>query len=443
MSSEAISASLEQNVELVIDAQALGKCYHIYERPQDRLKQMLWRGRRCYYREFWALQDISFSVRHGETIGVIGRNGSGKSTLLKLLCNTLTPTTGRMTVSGRVAALLELGTGFNPEFTGRENVYLNAAILGLSDAEIEQYLPEIIEFADIGDFIDQPVKTYSSGMAVRLAFSVIAHVRADILIIDEALAVGDVFFVQKCMRFLREFQGRGTLFFVSHDTSAVVNLCDRVLWLDHGKLQETGSAKDVCEHYLATLRETQQSGGIAKKTVKNNFIKKNQSTASYKSSVETFDQRLSIINQTKFRNDIELFVFRREAKDYGVGAIHIESVQFEKGLLGLAGESGLGLPVVKWVMHGAIADQFPALQSSKDDWQPVLWIDLNGVIHIYERSPIPSIWEDGCCAIGSGREYAMAAMHLGCSAKEAVEVANALSCDCGRGVDVLDLRVAK
>ncbi len=332
MSSEVMSASVEQNVELVIEAQAIGKCYHIYERPQDRLKQMLWRGRRCYYREFWALQDISFSVRRGETIGVIGRNGSGKSTLLKLLCSTLTPTTGCMTVSGRVAALLELGTGFNPEFTGRENVYLNAAILGLSDVEIEQYLPEIIEFADIGDFIDQPVKTYSSGMAVRLAFSVIAHVRADVLIIDEALAVGDVFFVQKCMRFLRKFQERGTLFFVSHDTSAVVNLCDRVLWLDHGKLQETGSAKDVCEHYLATLRETQQFGGIAEKMVKNNYLKKSQNTASHKSSVETFDQRLSIINQTKFRNDIELFAFHREAKDYGVGAIQIESVQFEDEL---------------------------------------------------------------------------------------------------------------
>ena len=230
MSSES-AIRLWEDPETVIEVQDAGKCYLIYERPQDRLKQMLWCGHRRYYREFRALHEVSFSVRRGETVGVIGRNGSGKSTLLKLLCGTLKPTTGTLSVQGRIAALLELGTGFNPEFTGRENVYLNAAILGLSDAEIEQYLPEILAFADIGEFIDQPVKTYSSGMAVRLAFAVVAHVRADILVIDEALAVGDVFFVQKCMRFLRKFQKQGTLFFVSHDTGAVINLCDRVLWL--------------------------------------------------------------------------------------------------------------------------------------------------------------------------------------------------------------------
>ena len=191
MSSEAVIVP-PTGEDAVIEAREIGKCYHIYERPQDRLKQMLWRGRRRFYREFWALREVSFTVRRGETVGVIGRNGSGKSTLLKMLCGTLAPTTGTLAVRGRVAALLELGTGFNPEFTGRENVYLNAAILGLDDAEIEHYLPEILAFADIGEFIDQPVKTYSSGMAVRLAFAVAAHVRADILVIDEALAVGDV-----------------------------------------------------------------------------------------------------------------------------------------------------------------------------------------------------------------------------------------------------------
>ena len=259
MSSEAVIVP-PTGEDAVIEAREIGKCYHIYERPQDRLKQMLWRGRRRFYREFWALREVSFTVRRGETVGVIGRNGSGKSTLLKMLCGTLTPTTGTLAVRGRVAALLELGTGFNPEFTGRENVYLNAAILGLDDAEIEHYLPEILAFADIGEFIDQPVKTYSSGMAVRLAFAVAAHVRADILVIDEALAVGDVFFVQKCMRFLRKFQEQGTLFFVSHDTGAVINLCDRVLWLDRGQLHEAGPAKEVCEHYLATLRASRAAG---------------------------------------------------------------------------------------------------------------------------------------------------------------------------------------
>jgi lipopolysaccharide transport system ATP-binding protein len=312
----------------VIEVREVGKCYQIYERPQDRLKQMLWQGRRRYYREFWALRDVSFSISRGETVGVIGRNGSGKSTLLKMLCGTLTPTVGTVTIQGRVAALLELGTGFNPEFTGRENVYLNAAILGLDDVEIERYLPEILAFADIGDFIDQPVKTYSSGMAVRLAFAVIAHVRADILVIDEALAVGDVFFVQKCMRFLREFKQRGTLFFVSHDTGAVVNLCDRVVWLDQGQIREVGPAKEVCQHYLAILRETQAGVASEKLECAADFDSSMEASIP-QSSTPTIDQRLAFINQTAFRNDIELFTFRREVAGYGTGGIQILDARFE------------------------------------------------------------------------------------------------------------------
>ncbi|HAS51541.1 MAG TPA: ABC transporter ATP-binding protein [Gammaproteobacteria bacterium] len=306
--------------QTVIEVQNAGKCYHVYERPQDRLKQMLWRGRRQYYREFWALRDVSFTVRRGETVGVIGRNGSGKSTLLKLLCGTLAVTTGQVTVGGRVAALLELGTGFNPEFTGRENVYLNAAILGLDDAEIEYYLPEILEFADIGDFIDQPVKTYSSGMAVRLAFAVAAHVRVDILVIDEALAVGDVFFVQKCMRFLRKFQEQGTLFFVSHDTAAVVNLCDRVLWLEQGKLQEMGVAKEVCGRYLAMLREPPTS----RITEKTSLLPQGADRlAPIDILRDGCDQRLEIINRSSLRNNIELFPFQIDQNAYGSKAAKI------------------------------------------------------------------------------------------------------------------------
>ena len=321
MSSEpAIDRSTEEQV--VIEMNEVGKCYQIYERPQDRLKQMLWRGRRRYYHEFWALRNVSFAVRRGQTVGVIGRNGSGKSTLLKMLCNTLEPTTGTLAVRGRVAALLELGTGFNPEFTGRENAYLNAAILGLDDAEIERYLPEILAFADIGEFIDQPVKTYSSGMAVRLAFAVAAHVRADILVIDEALAVGDMFFVQKCMRFLRQFQERGTLFFVSHDTAAVVNLCDQVLWLEQGQVRESGPAKEVCEHYLATLRE----GMVAAVTPSR---QPSATAVAPRGPVERVDQRLAFLNQTRFRNDLELFSFRREVEGYGAGAIRILDAGFE------------------------------------------------------------------------------------------------------------------
>lgn len=247
--------------ELAISAKSLSKRYEIYERPHDRLLQMLSRGRRQYFREFWALKDVSFDVRAGETIGVVGRNGSGKSTLLQLLCGTLTPTSGSVCVSGRVAALLELGAGFSPDFSGRENVFLAAKLLGLRQREVEERFDKIAAFADIGSFLDQPVKTYSSGMFVRLAFAVVAHVDADILIIDEALAVGDAFFTQKCMRFLREFRERGTLLFVSHDSSAVTGLCDTALWLDQGRLVEKAPAKVVTEKYLESLYQQANAAG--------------------------------------------------------------------------------------------------------------------------------------------------------------------------------------
>src|SRR5690606_26363765 len=189
-----------------ISVAGLSKCFHLYEKPRDRLLQMFSFGRRQYYSEFWALRDVSFEVRRGETIGVVGRNGSGKSTLLQMICGTLTPTAGTISTNGRIAALLELGAGFNPEFTGRENVYLNAAILGLSRQETDERFDDIAAFADIGDFIDQPVKMYSSGMYVRLAFAVAINSTPDILIVDEALAVGDVRFQYKCMRRIKDIQ---------------------------------------------------------------------------------------------------------------------------------------------------------------------------------------------------------------------------------------------
>ncbi|MGH8037811.1 MAG: ABC transporter ATP-binding protein [Stenotrophomonas sp.] len=222
----------------------------MYERPSHRLWQALAGKRKSFYKDFWALREVSFSVRKGQTVGIVGRNGSGKSTLLQMIAGTLNPTEGSIKVNGRVAALLELGSGFNPEFTGRENVFLNAAILGLSRAQVEQRLDKILAFADIGEFIDQPVRSYSSGMSVRLAFAVIAHVDADILIIDEALAVGDAFFSQKCMRFLREFQKNGTLLFVSHDAAAVTNLCENAVWLQNGRMRLSGTSQEVVEAYM-------------------------------------------------------------------------------------------------------------------------------------------------------------------------------------------------
>ena len=235
------------------------KHYPIYKKPQDRLNQFFHSGlhkffgvkpKKCY-QEFQALENISFEVKKGETVGIVGRNGSGKSTLLQIICGILNPTSGEVFTNGRIAALLELGSGFNPEFTGRENIYLNASILGLNENQINDAYQDIVNFADIGEFIDQPIKTYSSGMVVRLAFAVIAHVNADILIIDEALAVGDAVFTQKCMRFLRRFIESNTVLFVSHDVSSVLNLCSKAVWLDEGLLRLHGDVEDVVNKYSA------------------------------------------------------------------------------------------------------------------------------------------------------------------------------------------------
>lgn len=240
----------------VIQAHDIGKCYRIYDNPKARLKQALWRRNKQYYREFWALRNVSFEVKRGESLGIIGRNGSGKSTLLQLICGTLTATEGNLSTQGRIAALLELGSGFNPEFTGLENVYLNASLLGLRKEETDAKLEQILGFADIGDFINQPVKSYSSGMTVRLAFAVIAHVNPDVLVVDEALAVGDAIFVQRCMRFIRRMREERCLLFVSHDAEAVKSLCSHALWLSEGTTQSYGSCKEVTLDYLRYCQAT-------------------------------------------------------------------------------------------------------------------------------------------------------------------------------------------
>jgi lipopolysaccharide transport system ATP-binding protein len=246
-----------------IQASSLGKCYQIYEQPIDRLKQAVFRGRRKYYREFWALRDVNFCMNVGETLGIIGRNGSGKSTLLQMICGTLTPTEGTVHTQGRVAALLELGSGFNPEFTGIENVHLNASLLGLSQAEIEAKLDDILSFADIGDFVNQPVKTYSSGMVVRLAFGVIANSNPSILVVDEALAVGDAVFTRKCMRFIDSLRQERTILFVSHDAASVASLCDQCLWLDKGHVIMQSDTRRVLESYRKACHAEFQSTDLS------------------------------------------------------------------------------------------------------------------------------------------------------------------------------------
>jgi ABC-type polysaccharide/polyol phosphate transport system ATPase subunit len=244
--------------DVAVRAIAISKCFHLYDKPHDRLKQgifphlqrLLRMPVKMYSRQFWALKDVSFELKKGQIVGIIGRNGSGKSTLLQVIAGTLDPTHGKVEVNGRVAALLELGSGFNLEFTGRENVYMNATILGLTKKEIDARFDDIVSFAEIGDFIEQPVKTYSSGMYVRLAFAVQIAVEPDVLIIDEALSVGDMRFSMKCIRRMHELVEKGTsCLFVTHDMSSIVNFCQEAIWLDHGMVVQKGNPKTVTMNY--------------------------------------------------------------------------------------------------------------------------------------------------------------------------------------------------
>ncbi|MCP9840535.1 ABC transporter ATP-binding protein [Synechococcus sp. J7-Johnson] len=238
----------EDQAAVVVDG--LSKVYRIYQHPRQRLLQALWGHRRRYYQEFWALQPLNFRLGRGQTLGIVGRNGSGKSTLLQLICGTLTPTSGHVRVRGRVGALLELGSGFNPEFSGRENVFLNGAVLGLSQDEIEAKLEAILSFADIGNFIDQPVKTYSSGMAVRLAFAVQAHIDPDVLVVDEALAVGDELFQKKCYAHLEKLKDQGTsILLVTHSCPQIVQHCDVALLMHKGKARRWGKPAEITALY--------------------------------------------------------------------------------------------------------------------------------------------------------------------------------------------------
>lgn len=243
-----------------VEFQGVSKSYAIYDAPGDRFKELLTLNRLKRHKDYWALHDVSFSVRRGETFCIVGENGSGKSTMLQMVAGILHPTSGTVKVSGRVSALLELGAGFNPEFTGRDNVYLNGSILGLTTRQIDERYQTIADFAEIGDFINQPVKTYSSGMVVRLAFAVAINVDPEILLVDEALSVGDIYFRQRCMRKVHELRSRGiTILFVSHAAADVKAIGDRVLWLDHGRVVELGEPDRVISKYLAAMEAKDSS----------------------------------------------------------------------------------------------------------------------------------------------------------------------------------------
>lgn len=288
--------------EIAIKVENLSKCYQIYDTPRDRLKQfilprlqrMSGLSHKQYYREFWALKDISFEIKKGETVGIIGRNGSGKSTLLQIICGTLNPTSGSVTTHGRIAALLELGSGFNPEFTGRENVYMNASVLGLTNDEIHARFDEIAAFADIGEFIEQPVKTYSSGMTVRLAFAVAISVDPDILIVDEALSVGDELFQRKCFSRIEAIRSAGaTILFVSHSGGTVVELCDHALLLDAGKRLAIGIPKKIIGRYQKLLYTPQEK----REAIRAEICREDEGAAGDLSSLDEFNSLTSEVLQ--------------------------------------------------------------------------------------------------------------------------------------------------
>lgn len=325
--------SFKNNEKSAIIVDNVSKCYQIFKKPEDRLKQIVlptirkaFGGKlKKYYDEYWAVKDVSFEVKKGETVGIIGRNGSGKSTLLQLICGVLESSQGNIQLNGRVAALLELGSGFNPEYTGKENVILNATILGLSKKQIDERYEKIVEFAEIGHFIDQPVKTYSSGMIVRLAFAVVAHVDADVLIVDEALSVGDTLFNQKCMRFLRKFIEDGTVLFVSHDISAVTSFCQRAILMVEGSIEAIGETKQVVDRYL-------ELNYAANQEIKSSKIKDDEDYNTTKSpELNTRymrDMRQDFINSSPLRNDIEVYKFNDFSSNFGTGGAELSEIAF-------------------------------------------------------------------------------------------------------------------
>ena len=370
--------------DAVISLSGLGKCYQIYSSPRDRLLQMLVRNRKKYFREFWALRDVTLQIEKGQSLGVVGRNGAGKSTLLQLICGTLNSTTGRSSVIGRVAALLELGAGFNPEFTGRENVYLSATILGLTQEEIVGRYDEIVHFSGIGDFIDQPVKTYSSGMYVRLAFSVATSVNPEILVIDEALSVGDGEFARKSFDRIMELKKRGTtILFCSHSLYQIESFCTQALWLEHGSVRMLDTASRVASAYQAAL-DTDTNNLKTTDTVS----VKQRSGGCLRKVTGTVDGASGILLRViSLQSTVSIFVEFQINPDFPAPSV----------ALGIANEAGLTITsvssandkvstVIDALGRGEATIVFPRLALLKGIYYITVFLACEKALHVYDVS---------------------------------------------------------
>ncbi|MDB9527022.1 ABC transporter ATP-binding protein [Oscillatoria sp. CS-180] len=318
--------------DTVISLQGASKCFKRYEKPVDRLKEIIF-PRRKHAEEFWALKDVSLDISPGETIGIVGRNGAGKSTLLQLICGTLQPTEGTVRVNGRVSALLELGAGFNPEFTGRENVYMNGAIMGLSREEIDSRFEEIATFANIKEFMEQPVKTYSSGMYVRLAFAAAVYIEPEILIVDEALAVGDIVFQAKCTTRMKAMMDSGTtILFVSHDPIAIKSLCQRTVYLDQGRVRAIGESGPIVDQYIKDAFEESSMFGDAPPPPTIEPVPSASSISELNGSVEVYTKEYKNYDALAFRGlgistaQFKDFETRVASLRHGEGSVRIKNI---------------------------------------------------------------------------------------------------------------------
>lgn len=301
-------------MEAIIDIQHLSKIYHLYDRPVDRLKEAFSMRHKCFHRDHHALNDISLRIHKGDCVGIVGKNGSGKSTLLKIITGVLSPTSGEVTIRGKISALLELGAGFNPEYTGLENIYLNGTMMGYSRREMDKKVHDIIAFADIGDYIYQPVKTYSSGMFARLAFAVSINVEPEILIVDEVLAVGDTRFQLKCIEKMKELKGMGTtILFVSHATEQIKRFCNKAVWIQDGELRQIGEASEIVDTYENYMRFGEKAFEKAEeKQAQHHFVKPSMACInSIKINQErfhTFDALIAEVEYEIFEEEIEGFL---------------------------------------------------------------------------------------------------------------------------------------